>query len=135
MKFQKGHIPWNKNKKFSKETKIKMSLNHADVFGDKNPMFGIHRFGEYNPHWKGGRRLSKEGYVLIFKPDHPNATCDGYILEHRLVMEKHLSRYLKPEEIVHHINEIKDDNRIENLILFNGISEHRKHHEQLLRIG
>ncbi len=67
-------------------------------------------------HWKGGEWISN-GYKYILSPDHPNVHKNGYFPEHRLVMEKHLGRYLESHEIVHHINENPTDNRIENLIL------------------
>lgn len=69
-------------------------------------------------NWKGGKTKTSEGYILIWKPKHlsiKDKKNQNYILEHRLVMEKYLGRYLHPWEIVHHRNGIKDDNRIENL--------------------
>jgi hypothetical protein len=79
---------------------------------------------ENNPSWKGGR-IRTRGYVYIYSPDHPYPSLNGtYVQEHRLVMEKHLRRFLTKDEVVHHINGIKDDNRIENLQLFKTDSEH-----------
>ena len=69
------------------------------------------------PHWKGGRVINSGGYVLIYSPNHPFHDAQKYVREHRLVMEKHLKRYLEPSEVVHHINGDKKDNRIENLEL------------------
>lgn len=49
---------------------------------------------------------------------HPNAQSRNTILEHVLVMSNHIGRPLKKSETVHHVNGIKDDNRIENLELW-----------------
>ena len=70
------------------------------------------------------------GYIKIYSPNHPFAK-KGYVLEHRLVVEKKIGRYLKPEECVHHLNEIRDDNRIENLMLFKNNKEHMKFHTKI----
>ncbi len=80
--------------------------------------------GEGHPEWKGGRLIDKNGYVMIYNPDHPHARAGKYVCEHRLVMEQHLGRYLLPNEVVHHKNDCKTDNRIENLELFQSNAEH-----------
>lgn len=66
------------------------------------------------------------GYLLAFMPSHPFANIDGYVPEHRLVVEKQIGRIINPSiENVHHINKIRSDNHIENLILV-PIEDHRK---------
>ncbi len=130
---KKGYVPWNKGisgyknkpgvyksggtgamsgKKHSEETKRKIAAS---------------RKGHLHPLWKGGRIVHK-GYVLLHTPHHPNCTQTGYVYEHRLVMEGHLGRFLLENEEIHHINEIKHDNRIENLKLFNGHGDHTRLH-------
>jgi len=83
-------------------------------------------FGDKAANWRGGRRKWKTGYIVVYAPDHPRAVNGRYVKEHRLVMEKHLGRYLFPWEIVHHKNGLKDDNRIENLQLLPSNAEHNK---------
>src|ERR1700676_4165056 len=83
--------------------------------------------GARNKRWKGGRRIDKDGYVLIHLPTHPNCDSHGLVREHRLVMEKILGRYLLPSEVVHHRSKNKQDNAPENLQLFSENAEHLKH--------
>jgi DNA-directed RNA polymerase subunit RPC12/RpoP len=82
----------------------------------KNPPKTLFRNGQEHWNWKGGIHMAGK-YVAIKQPHHPFATAKGYVLEHRLVMEKMLGRFLVPGEEVHHINGIKNDNRPENLKL------------------
>lgn len=97
-KFKKGHTPWNKGKY------VRLSPKSEFRKGMK-------------PHnWKGGR-INHKGYIYIFKPNHPNSSQTGYILEHRLVMETSIGRCLKPNEIVHHKDGNRLNNDISNLVL------------------
>jgi hypothetical protein len=83
--------------------------------------------GPLHHSWAGGR-IRDHGYIRILRPEHPQANRDGYVAEHRFVMEQHL-RVTRPEHPallaeggidrhrwhVHHINGQKDDNRLANL--------------------
>lgn len=60
-----------------------------------------------------------DGYVMLYLPHHPSAPATGLIAEHRVVMEQKIGRCLRPGENVHHINGVRDDNRPENLELWN----------------
>jgi len=84
---------------------------------------------EKSSNWRGGKTTHTNGYILIFKPEHINCNQRGYVYEHRLIMENHIGRLLESKEIVHHLNENKIDNRIENLILFNNAAEHLRFHK------
>lgn len=86
--------------------------------------------GKEHPKWKGGLCKHGRGYIKEYAPQHPMQS-GNYVSQHRLVMEKHLGRYLLPKEVVHHINGIKDDNRLENLMLFPNHKAHRLFHIQL----
>jgi hypothetical protein len=84
--------------------------------------------------WKGGRHKHDQGYVLVYVGrNHPMAKSNGYAYEHRLAMSEAIGRVLKPEEVVHHINGVRDDNRLENLILFESHEAHARHHAELER--
>lgn len=71
---------------------------------------------------RGEGCLRPDGYRIISRRDHANATACGRILEHVFVMSEHLGRPLKKNESVHHKNGIRHDNRIENLELWVGNS-------------
>jgi len=131
-----------KGKSLSEETKRRMSeahkgkkfsLEHCQKIGDaqrgeKNHNWG--KFGEKASHWKGGRKLVDD-YVFLLKPNHPNADCNGYVKEHRFVMSEVLGRPLDSNEVVHHINGIRDDNRKENLMPFPSHKEHMTYHRKI----
>ena len=74
--------------------------------------------------WRGGKtswnykeKIYRNGYAFVWCPDHPRAHHNR-VREHILVMEDLLGRKLLPHEEVHHINGVRDDNRIENLELW-----------------
>ena len=110
--------------------------------GEGNHQFGL--TGNKNASFKGNEIVSEFGYILEYCPEHPfphdktNKCCR--VFQHRLVVERNAdkfddkyfieingNKYLKPEYSVHHINEIKTDNKLENLIILTR-SEHSKIH-------
>lgn len=82
---------------------------------------GLSVGGTYRPYTD--KRISHCGYVELKIEGHPMARCNKWVPEHRLVMANKLGRMLSPKEQVHHINGIKTDNRIENLMIL-GAKEH-----------
>ncbi|MDR4491395.1 MAG: HNH endonuclease [Candidatus Nitrosocosmicus sp.] len=78
-------------------------------------------------NWKGGRFINNNGYWMILKPDYYKAYYSGYVLEHVYIYETYYHCCMLPWAVIHHKNEIKTDNRIENL---EGMTwwDHCSHH-------
>lgn len=102
--FKKGHKGYKfwKGKKFNKEHIKKIA----------------------QAHYKGGETINK-GYVRLTT----NGQKDGGRYKHAIIMEKYLGRKLKTGEVVHHINNNKIDNRIENLELLSNQNVHIRIHK------
>lgn len=75
----------------------------------------------------GYKKKRCDGYIGIHFPDHPKSSKEGFIMEHVLVMECLIGRWLKDDEVVHHINGKRDDNKKENLQLMTK-KEHASYH-------
>jgi len=85
------------------------------------------RKGVKHNRWNGGRKTTTRGYIRIYTANHPFADKRNYVLEHRLIMEKHIGRPIKLPEVVHHEGK-KSDNRIQMLILFKNNGYHTAFH-------
>jgi len=77
--------------------------------------------GQASPNWKGGKEITKAGYVRLW------ISRDKRVLEHRQLMEGHLGRKLNRDEVVHHINGNNADNRLANLQLTTFSEDIRRH--------
>jgi hypothetical protein len=80
-------------------------------------------------------KKDKSGYIQIYNPKHPYADHKGYVREHRLVVEKKIGRILNPKEAIHHIDCNKQNNKIENLMLFPTQKDHMKFHTKIVQFG
>ncbi len=80
---------------------------------------------ELHYRWAGGRNKTSTGYIEIYMPEHHRAGARGYVKEHILVWEEANGRRLRRDEIVHHLNGIKDDNRPLNLLALRE-NKHRR---------
>jgi len=120
----------SKGRKHTEKSKRKISKSLKKMYkngrihwckGKKHPQNGIPRKPE---------GTSQRGYIYIFSPNHPFKNNRNYVRRSRLVMEKKIGRYLTPEETVHHINGIVNDDRPKNLMLFPNKGEHTKFHNK-----
>lgn len=76
------------------------------------------------------RRISTRGYISVRLPEHPFRDQLDEILEHRLVVEREIGRFLHASEEVHHKNHDRQDNRPENLELHQNRLSHMRHHSK-----
>lgn len=138
LKIKLEHMYLQENKglnRIAKELGVTRTVisRRFEKFGIKklDPVSAKTVFGsaENSGNWKGGR-IVQNGYYMVRCPNHPKAML-GYVYEHRLVMEQHIGRYLEKDEIVHHKNRDKQDNRLENLEILTP-SEHNKVHRKEL---
>lgn len=79
-----------------------------------------------------GWRMTTQGYVEVFKPDHPRANSQGYVKRMVLAMEEKIGRVLNDKEVVHHIDKNKTNDSPENLMLFSSNAEHIGYHYHVL---
>jgi hypothetical protein len=107
----------NMGKKLSDETKEKLRLSaigrrHSDESKQK---MSLSRRGINNSRWKGGRKLRGGGYWLILRPNHRFANSQGYVREHRIIVEDQWNCCLLPWADVHHRDGDKQNNVWYNL--------------------
>lgn len=78
----------------------------------------------------------KNGYVYVYCPDHKySETKNGWILQHRKVVEDFIKKKLSSNACIHHLDEHKKNNDIKNLMIFKSSKEHASWHTKLKRYG
>lgn len=116
----KGHIHTSETRKKISETLKRKGIKPLQRFCAK---------GKEHPSWKGGITKDEHGYIMIKTENHHRADKRGYVKRSVIIAENMLKRQLNNNEIVHHINRIKSDDREENLIVVTK-SDHAKLHRK-----
>jgi hypothetical protein len=83
---------------------------------------GHHMRGRRANGWKGGRKIDRAGYVMLYRPEHPLANGSGYIYEHRLAWMQANGRPLTSSERVHHIDGNRANNDPANLVVMDRVA-------------
>jgi len=104
---------------------LKRSKTHTCSTKCHGKLVSIKHTGKGHPNWKGGRVKTTQGYISIYVGKRK------YITEHRLVAQEILKRPLRKNEIPHHKNENKQDNRKENIEITTRANHPRIHKPRL----
>jgi len=115
----KGH-KWKESSKEKMRKRIRKLMKTDCEF--TRYLFASRLKGKESPYWKGGRYLDSRGYVRLLV-----VGTGQYVQEHRVLMEKFIGRKLDINEVVHHKNEIKTDNRLSNLQILDRAEHVRGH--------
>ena len=116
--YRSGHASWLCRCECGTEKAVdsnNLKLGHSKscgCFREDN-----YKVGEKHHNWRGGRQKASGGYIIIHRPEHPNADKNGYVKEHIFVMSQIIGRPLLKGETVHHKNGVRDDNDPSNLEL------------------
>jgi hypothetical protein len=86
------------------------------------------RRGPKNPNWVGGAWESFNGRMMVLSPNHPGADAKGYVLRSHLVAEQAIGRYLRADEVVHHVNRDRSDDSPANLRVMTHGAHTALHH-------
>lgn len=101
------------------------------VKGEPRRFISRHQWrGRHPGNWAGGRKLDSDGYVLLLRPEHPGAQKSGYVHEHLTVVEMVLGRSLPKGVIIHHVDEDRQNNKTDNLVVCEGMAYHKLLHRR-----
>lgn len=114
-----GRTQSEETKRKRRETMKRMRPSRATEFKKGENL------GENSWNWKGEQYMS-QGYVYVWQLGHHRAKC-GRVLRSVLVLEEKLGRPIKDGYVVHHHNDVRDDDRPENLFELTP-SEHARLH-------
>lgn len=136
-KYRSGHVAYKDPAKRRAARQRYLERKKVAKYGpdaagqDMRGRHGNHATGEKNGRWNGGRWMHPDGYVGIAVPEgHHLRQAHGYAFEHQIVAEIMLGRRLRQDEVVHHRNGDRTDNRPENLEVTTR-GEHARHHTSL----